>query len=178
MNGQWLGKYTGTNSGSLVIDFDDMGTHYEGCAFAYDDNNSMSASFIYTKTPDKSGIFELCLDILPVNPRTGDPVPSWDQVAALFPPTITFPRRVTVNVSLEEKGKTLRVSWKTDIGTFGSAALPKSRAGEPSEYKPHPDVSNWEQFKLPPYPARAGCATVAGSRRMRLAPAASVPALS
>lgn len=44
MNGQWLGQYTGTNSGSLVIDFDDMGTHYEGRAFAYDDNNSMPAT--------------------------------------------------------------------------------------------------------------------------------------
>jgi hypothetical protein len=29
-----------------------------------------------------------------------------------------------------------------------------------------------------PYPARAGCATVAGSRRMRLAPSGRVPALS
>jgi hypothetical protein len=40
MNGQWLGRYTGTNSGTLVIELDDMETHYEGRAYAYDDNSA------------------------------------------------------------------------------------------------------------------------------------------
>jgi hypothetical protein len=38
MNGQWIGRYSGTNSELLVIDCDDMEMHYEGRAFAYDEN--------------------------------------------------------------------------------------------------------------------------------------------
>jgi hypothetical protein len=73
MNGQWIGRYSGTNSGLLVIDLDDMGTHYEGRAFAYDDNPSMPSTFAFIKTPDKSSTFQLSLDLLPVNPHTGNP---------------------------------------------------------------------------------------------------------
>jgi hypothetical protein len=39
------------------------------------------------------------------------------------------------------------VSWKTDIGTASSAELPKSRASEPTEYEPRPDITNWTKFK-------------------------------
>jgi hypothetical protein len=53
MNGQWIGRYSGTNSGLLVIDLDDMATHYEGRAFAYDDNLSLPSTFAFIKTPDK-----------------------------------------------------------------------------------------------------------------------------
>lgn len=148
MNGQWLGRYGGSNSGRLVVDLDDLATHYEGRAFAYDDNYpTFPATFSFIKTPSKASAFEFCLDLLPVNPRTGDPAPSWDQIAALFPPGIAFPKKATVKLSLEEDSQVLGVSWQTDIGTFGSAALRKTRAEEPSEYQARPDVSNWEQFK-------------------------------
>jgi hypothetical protein len=41
MHGQWIGRYAGINSGLLVADFDRMGTHHEGRAFAYDDNPAL-----------------------------------------------------------------------------------------------------------------------------------------
>jgi hypothetical protein len=41
MNGQWTGRYSGSTSGLLLIDLDDMDTHYEGRMFAYDDNPSL-----------------------------------------------------------------------------------------------------------------------------------------
>jgi hypothetical protein len=86
MNGQWLGRYSGSNSGRLVIDFDDVGTHYEGRAFAYDDNYpSLPATFAFIKTPSKASTFELCLDLLPVNPRTGDPALSLGSTGGAFP---------------------------------------------------------------------------------------------
>ena len=108
INGQWLGRYSGSNSGRLVVDFDDLGTHYEGRAFAYDDTHpSLPATFSFIKTPDKGGKFALCVDLLPVNPRSGDPVLSWDQVAALFPPGVAFPRKANVNISLEDDGRVL-----------------------------------------------------------------------
>jgi hypothetical protein len=144
MNGQWIGQYRGSNSGLLVIDVDDMGTHYEGHTFAYDDNPSLPGTVSFVKTLDKSDSCRLCVDLLPINPRTGDAA-TWDQLAALFPPGIIFPRRADVN--LVRDGDILRLNWTTDIQTTGAAEIPKSRADEPTDYRPLPDVSNWEQFK-------------------------------
>ncbi len=144
MNGQWIGRYSGTNSGVLVIDMDDMDTHYEGRVFAYDDTPSLPDAFAFIKTPDKTETFQLSLDLLPVDPRTGDPS-SWEQLKALFPSDVTFPRRGEVSIS--RNNDTLNVSWKTDIGTASSAELPKSRAGEPTQYKPLPEITDWARFK-------------------------------
>jgi hypothetical protein len=38
MNGQWIGSYSGTNTGGLVADLDDARTHYAGVVFAYDND--------------------------------------------------------------------------------------------------------------------------------------------
>lgn len=36
MKGQWIGPYVGTNNnGTAVVELDDMGSHYEGAAFAW-----------------------------------------------------------------------------------------------------------------------------------------------
>jgi hypothetical protein len=144
MNGQWIGRYSGTNSGQLVIDLDDMDTHYEGRAFAYDDNPSLPGMCAFIKTPDKSSTFQLSLDLLPVDPRTGDPS-SWDQLKTLFPQDVVSPRRAEVSISRNDY--TLNVSWKTDIETTSLAELPKTRASEPTEYKPLPEITNWADFK-------------------------------
>jgi len=145
MNGQWTAHYTGSTSGLLVVDLDDMDTHYEGPMFAYDDNSFFPSVCAYITTPDKSTTFQLSVELLPVNPRTGDLSP-WDQVAPLFPPNSRFPRRAQVNISYNSSD-TLNLSWTTDINTTGSADLPKSRASKPTEYKPLADIANWSQFK-------------------------------
>jgi hypothetical protein len=36
MNGYWVGPYSGSNVGRLVLEVDDMGNHFEGCAYVYD----------------------------------------------------------------------------------------------------------------------------------------------
>jgi hypothetical protein len=38
MHGQWIGKFTGSNTGQAVVDIDDKGDHFEGYAFMFDDN--------------------------------------------------------------------------------------------------------------------------------------------
>jgi hypothetical protein len=104
----------------------------------------LPGTFAFIKTPDKSSSFQLSVDLLPVDPRTGDPS-SWDQVKALFPADVVFPRRAEVAIS--RNNDTLNVSWKTDIDTTGSAGLPKSRAGQPTEYEPLPAITTWAHFK-------------------------------
>ncbi len=144
MNGQWIGRYTGTNTGLLVVDFDDMETHYEGHAFAYDDNSTLPGSVLFIRTPDKARRFQQTLDVFPIHPHTGDPA-TWNQIAQLFPENTNFPTRA--DVTLDWADEALRATWTTDIGTSGTSEMPKTKAGEPTEYQPLPGVTNWQQFK-------------------------------
>ena len=68
MNGQWIGRYTGSNTGLLVVEIDDMGTHYEGRAFAYDDNPLLPGTVVLIKTPDKAKHYQQNLELFPINP--------------------------------------------------------------------------------------------------------------
>jgi hypothetical protein len=72
MNGQWLGRYSGSNTGKLFINLDDMGSHYAGNVFAYNDNTSLPHTYAYVRTPDKSRSHHLCLDLAPLHPQTGE----------------------------------------------------------------------------------------------------------
>jgi hypothetical protein len=144
MKGQWLGRYTGTNSGTLLINLDDMNSHYAGNVFAYDDNSSNPSAASYIRTPDKQMPCHLCLDLSPLHPHTSDPS-SWPQISALFAPNVVFPRRAEADFDLDEG--TLKVSWRTDIGTFGSADIAATRAGGPSEYEPLTQIDGWAAFK-------------------------------
>ena len=143
--GQWIGRFSGTNSiGTIIINIDDMGTHYAGHAILYSDNTLLPHVFALIRTQDKGNAFHLCPDLLPVHPHTGEPA-AWDQIAPLFAPNIIFPKRA--DVDLEVNDKTLKVRWKTEIGTVGLAEIPKTRAGEPTEYTPLPGINSWEKFK-------------------------------
>jgi hypothetical protein len=53
MNGQWLGRYSGTNNGTLFINLDEMGSHYAGNVFAYDDNAYLPHTYSYIRTPSR-----------------------------------------------------------------------------------------------------------------------------
>jgi hypothetical protein len=145
MNGQWMSRYTGTNSGTLVIDLDDKGTHYEGRACAYDDNTTLPSTFVIVKTQNKETRVQLRLQLYPIDPRSGDAT-TWNQIASanLFP-NIVFPQFAEVNFELQDD--TLAVDWRTNIETTASARLPRSRASTPTEYQPLPDVTNWAEFK-------------------------------
>jgi hypothetical protein len=143
MNGQWIGRYSGSNSGELVVDLDDLGTHYEGCACAYEDNTTALSTFVPIVTSSKESSFELLLPTHPIDPRTGE-VTSWNQIASSFPQA-TFPNQATVRANCEDDQ--LNVSWTTNIGASAEAHLPRTRAHQPTEYEPLPQVTNWDEFK-------------------------------
>src|ERR1017187_7605556 len=144
MNGQWIGRYTGTNSGLLVIDLDDVGDHYEGGACAYDDNRSLPGTFAFIKTADKQGSLKDRLQLLPIDPNSGEPT-TWDKVANLFQPGVVVPQYA--DISLDVRDDTLAVDWKTDIQTTGSAEIKRTRANTPTEYQPLTEVTCWQEFK-------------------------------
>src|SRR6185312_12631785 len=96
MHGQWVGRYVGTNTGLLVIDLDDMGDHYEGLVYVWDDRPWLPSSFAPIRTADKSKKFRLHnVPVAPVHPHTNE-VTNWHQIQSLFP-GVTFPSTVNVD---------------------------------------------------------------------------------
>ena len=143
MNGQWLGGYDGTTPGYIVLDLDDLGTHYEGVAVAYDDRTQVPSTFVRLRTIDKSTSFVLRdVPVQPIDPLTGDPS-TWAALSPRFP-GVTFPTTVEIHGDLRDD--VLSVNWTTDIQTIGNANLPRSRAGEPSELIARPEVTDWKSF--------------------------------
>ena len=144
MNGQWIGRYSGTNSGQLIVDLDDRGTHYEGIACAYDDDPLLPGTFVHVKTTDKQPTFQDRLPVLPIDPRTGEPN-DWANLQTLFPQGINVPKHASISLNVEDD--VLKVEWKTDIDTAGSANLRRTKANAPTEYQPLPEVQSWDDFK-------------------------------
>jgi hypothetical protein len=144
MNGQWVGRYEGSNKGRLFLNLDDVGSHYTGPAFAYDDNASLPSTFSYLVVPKRALPFRDEIPLDPINPQTGL-VESWERVSQFFP-SITFPKKADIELSTDEQNA-LVIKWKTDIGTEGFATLPKSKSTEASERTPLEEVNCWSDFK-------------------------------
>jgi FRG domain len=144
MNGQWTGRYSGTNAGLLVVDLDDLGTHYEGLACAYDDNPTLPGIFASITTTDKQPTFDGRVPLRPIDPRTGEPT-EWNDVAGLYPQGVITPD--WADVHLDFSGGTLTINWETNIDTSGTAKIKQTEANALTEYQPLSHVTNWKEFK-------------------------------
>jgi hypothetical protein len=90
MNGTWQGAYGGTNTRQIVVEFDDMGDHFQGCVYAYDSNAALPRTFAVLNTADKSNKFKLTAQLAPLDPRTAEPT-AWQEIASLYPGGTAFP---------------------------------------------------------------------------------------
>ncbi|WP_413612754.1 FRG domain-containing protein [Bdellovibrio sp. HCB-110] len=143
MNGQWIGSYAGSSAGSIILNLDDRGTHFEGHAYAFEENNERPSTYASIITPGKGQMLEFEALILPIDPISGDLV-DWKDIAHLYPGTI-FGKKVAIK--LEYKNSVLEFEWRTDIGSNGIATLHKSESDKPTEYSPIAEVQTWDQFK-------------------------------
>src|SRR5262245_41803618 len=109
MNGTWQGDYTGTNSGQIVVEIDDMGDHFQGCAYTYDSNAGLPSMFAIIRTHDKSNKSKFNASLAPLDPRTGEPT-EWANIASLFQgQSVVVP--TTAEVEYEWDDKSLKLSW-------------------------------------------------------------------
>jgi hypothetical protein len=138
MNGYWYGTYSGSNSGQIVVELDDVGTHFEGCAYLYEAKAGAPSTFAIIKTANKATKSRVKAQLLPLNPETFEPT-EWHRLASQFPGT-NFP--VEADVDYEWSATDLRVSWITNIQTYGGAHIPKSAVSRPSACKLL-QVANW-----------------------------------
>jgi hypothetical protein len=129
MNGTWHGTYSGTNTGQIVVEIDDVGDHFRGCAYAYDNNPALPRTFAVVNAADKSNKFKFKAALAPLHPQTDEPT-NWQVIASLYQGGTTVP--TSADVECEWDDKHLKLSWITDIGTSGSADIAKSKADQPS----------------------------------------------
>src|SRR5262249_54469869 len=145
MRGQWLGTYSGTNSGNAVLDVDEVGNRFVGYAYMYDSNAGLPPVRADINVVKPTGdVLHARLPLLPIDRITGDAT-TWAAIASNYPPDVRVPTYADVKIT--STSTQLTASWTTDIGTSGSMTLPVTQAGNPSTYVPLTTVTNWTEFK-------------------------------
>ncbi len=143
LNGQWIGIYSGTSPGSIIVNIDEQEPNYRGVAYLLDDDNRNPGSAAFFSTPNKDGKFNLRTDpILAIDRPSGEVIP-FEGLASKIQEGFNFPKYADVEGSLARDALTL--SWVTDIGTTGTCVLPRSKADKSSELVPM--EANWGTYK-------------------------------
>lgn len=144
MDGQWIGRYTGTNNGLAVLDVDDEGTHFLGSAIAFDDDVGMPGTIIELNTADRADDQAIETSSLAfIKPGTAT-VATAQQIASEHPGLI-LPS--SVKIQLKRIGSSIHVDWTTNIATKGEGELVGSECEKPSSLVPNSSVISWEEFK-------------------------------
>ncbi|HUE36906.1 MAG TPA: FRG domain-containing protein [Candidatus Acidoferrum sp.] len=143
MNGQWIGKCEGTNTGLVFLNVDEMPAHFQGVGHLLDDNKLVPGAAIFFATKDKNRNFEFrSISVYPIDSQTAVPT-SWDKIKHRYTADVRMPNYVDVKGKWEDEF--IEFSWTTDVGTSGKCRLPKSEAGKPSVLIPVPQ--DWEGYK-------------------------------
>lgn len=143
MNGQWIGRYSGSTSGAITLNIDERRDHYEGTAVLIEDDQRFPHSVASFQTADKEPTFRFRTGpILALDPKTGQGL-SLEQLQQHLGPDEVFSKYADVNGTVDDTS--LKVSWATDSGVQGECVLPRSKADHASELVPL--EKNWGEFK-------------------------------
>ncbi len=143
MNGQWIGTFSGTTVGSIVVNIDERRDYYEGTAVLIEGDTTLPDSFVSFQTANKDSKFQFRTGmILALDHQTGAPL-TLEQLNNRLGKDQAFSRYADVSGSFDRESLTL--SWITDTGIEGKCVLPRSKADQPSDLVPI--ENNWTQFK-------------------------------
>lgn len=142
MNGQWLGEYSGTSKGRIILNVDDVASYFGGVAFLHSDNvvPSVAVGF-HTRNKDRTFSFRTDW-IHPIDRNTGIIAP-WETIKTQYPNNVIFSSYADIRGTWNEEELTL--SWTSEIGNTGSCVLQRSKADNPSSLIP--SSKNWEEYK-------------------------------
>jgi hypothetical protein len=143
MNGQWIGHYSGTNNGLLILELDDFGATYEGTVMALNADAALPAVAGNVSAPKGEEKFKIRIPLYAVQRHTAQPYSA--EGFKLAYPTATAPSYA--DAEWEVSATEISVKWQTDIGTHGEGRIKKSEGAEPSSLQPLTEVQNWAAFK-------------------------------
>jgi len=147
MNGQWIGPYSGTNQGLLVVDLDDAGDHYEGSASALDFNAELPptyADLLLAPIPKGNNEFDLRVPLKPIDRMSGQPT-NWEEIKSSYPSNVEV--ATYADTHWKVTGDRIEVSWQTDLGTHGKGVVEKSKGYLDSALVPIAEIKTWEDFR-------------------------------
>jgi hypothetical protein len=98
MRGQWIGRYTGSVGGEVVVNVDECSSHYQGLACLIDDNRAAPRVAVRFRTPNKNRDLALRSTEICVFDPASQQISNWDAVAKYFPGW-TLPAFVDVKIS-------------------------------------------------------------------------------
>lgn len=134
MKGQWIGEYTGSSGGQIIVNIDERPSRFEGVAYLNEGNKALPSTAAFFRTNNKHHDFQFrTTRISPINPYTGVE-DSWDRIKQFYNNDVVIPEYADVNGSWNEER--LILSWTSNIDTHGTCVLPCSKAGQPSELVP------------------------------------------
>jgi len=143
VQGQWLGKYRGTNTGEIILEVDEIGGNCEGRAYVWDDRPDLPSTAACVVMPRGVNTHQLKgLPLVALDPISGDFV-DWNIIKSRFP-GVNFP--ATADIGWAIGNTAIQVDWVTDIGTSGTATLSRVDGSRPSRLVPR-NVSSWEDFR-------------------------------
>ncbi|WP_161953517.1 FRG domain-containing protein [Prosthecochloris marina] len=143
MKGQWLGHFSGTYEGFIVINIDELHDNFKGCVYLIHNNDNIPNVFAIIQTSDKRNDFSFrTYSIAPINPSTRFP-DDWNNIKNSFDPNARIAEFVDVTGSWDEKYLSLK--WNTSLDGHGECTLPRSQAEEPSNLKQN--IKDWDIFK-------------------------------
>jgi hypothetical protein len=142
MRGQWRGKYSGDVEGSLYVNIDEVGGHFEGEVYILPTSTELPSSKGEFTTKTKYEIQQVEVLLSPVNPDTGfDCI--WDDIKGRFDDSISHAK--TADISLKVVGQELHIKGITNLGTQISAVLVTTTPEEKS--KVTKIEMSWDGFK-------------------------------
>lgn len=147
MHGQWLGSYSGVDpSGTVTVELDDLGDHYEGMAYIYPGNYpAYPAIGGMVTTVDKSDQFSLQIGVDPIDMGHGV-LESWDSIKHKYP-KVTLAPTIETRWYFERESGVLFIEFDSASGGSGKAILSRRDAGRPSTRKPLESIKSWDEFK-------------------------------
>ena len=134
LSGQWVARYTGANSGTIVIEIDEIGDHYEGAACVWDSTSIHPSSLVRFRTPSKK-LSQAMPGLLVVPMDSRGTFLSPEQLAAMLPAGTAFP--ATADVSFDLQGSTLTVQWTTPVGPCRNVRAIESLEKPPRPLSPY-----------------------------------------
>jgi len=143
MNGQWIGEYTGTNSGRLLINVDCLGSGFAGVAYATPEDTALPVSGVGFQIPHKEAEFAIDTnDLWAINRDTGSPLTESEMEASRKAGI-----QVPSHLSLAGKWTKTRLSitWKSPLGLTGFAEI--ERIPHETESSLAAQATNWQDFK-------------------------------
>lgn len=140
MKGQWTGFYNSSTRGLITVDVDELSDSFEGNATLTVPNApEVPQLYIMFRTDGKASDLNMTCS---VNPLYRARILTPDEAQRVFP-TAEFPR--TADIKVKWTDQSLDLAWSTDLGTTGSAVLPRNTADRPSVL--NSIKMTWEGFK-------------------------------